>query len=124
MPTKRTTQEAKDYINETIKFWEEEGRESKIVSLANFAEKWRYNKGGPKSKIIGFHKEIKSLQELILRHNKLEPTNFEGPLHKALVDAQVKYEELVKIHGLPKGLVVGKGVTITRLPTKTDNHQK
>jgi hypothetical protein len=77
MPTKRTTTEAKAYISESIELWEKEGTEKQIISLSNWAERWR-TLSEIKSKtaqIETLKKDNKSL-ELIIKRNKKIGVNY------------------------------------------------
>jgi len=66
--TKRTVEEAQNYIEDTIKIWNIEGKTHKIISLAAIAEKWRPKGGGPAAKMNVIKKNINSL-ELMAKRN-------------------------------------------------------
>ena len=97
--TQRTAEEAKVYITESVKHWEEIGESKKIISLANFAEKWRSNTS-LSTKIKAIKKSIKGV-ELILKRN--EKIGLNSPnLVKSLEGLNNEYNKLVKNNDNPK----------------------
>lgn len=73
MPTKRTAEEAKAYIIESIELWEKEGIEKRIISLSNWAELWRSRSeiAATTNKIKMLKISIKDLQRAIARNIKM-----------------------------------------------------
>jgi hypothetical protein len=98
--TQRTVEEAKAYIAESLKQWEEANQSKKIISLAAFAEKWRSVTGSPKAKMKSLQKSIKGL-ELIINRN--ENIDLPSPNLKNSLEALKKiYNELITKYGEPK----------------------
>ncbi len=52
--------------------WKNTGQDKKIISLSNWAEKWRSNTGGPTAKIKSLQKSIKGLELIIKRNKKID----------------------------------------------------
>lgn len=67
MTTKRTVADAKEFIETTIVTWLANQEENKVISLAQFAERWSNTGGGPKSKIKSIRKDIKAYDLMIKR---------------------------------------------------------
>ena len=56
--TQRTVEEASKYILDSIEDWKNSGQDKKIISLSNWAVRWRSNTGGPIAKMRELQKNI------------------------------------------------------------------
>lgn len=98
--TQRTAEEAKAFIAESLKHWEDNGESKKIISLAAFAEKWRSGLGSPVAKMKSLQKSIKALQLILKRNKKIDIPS--GILEDQVEYLQGEYKELVDKYGEPK----------------------
>ncbi len=94
MPTKRSIEEAKTYIEESIKLWEGTNQEKQIISLSNWAEKYRIqNKiAFIEARIKALKKDNKSYELIINRNNKL---GVDYPVIKAQMEQN--FEEIKEL---------------------------
>jgi hypothetical protein len=102
--TQRTVEEAKAYISESIKHWEEANEINKIISLAKWADRWsKKTLGGitPATKIKTLKKNINSLIAVINRYEKIHPGYDSSQLKVSLKTAQDQYDKLIATHGEP-----------------------
>lgn len=68
MATEFTLSDAKKYLNEAIKNWQEAGESQKIVKLAKWAEKWTVSRDrGDKEKMKILHTSINQTNAQIKR---------------------------------------------------------
>ena len=97
MPTERTLDQAKDYIDESIDSWIFKGEEKKVISLASMAEKWRSKTINPKIRMRELQKNINQLNQIILRTQKLNPDADVKSLKYAIDGNEFEYTKLVEI---------------------------
>ncbi|MCX6334763.1 MAG: hypothetical protein NT092_10755 [Bacteroidia bacterium] len=100
--TQRTVEEAKTYITESLKQWEEANESKKIISLAAFAEKWRSKTGIRYAKMREMQKNISALKLIIKRLVKINPKSPIIALESELATQQKTYDAYVAKFGEPK----------------------
>jgi gas vesicle protein len=100
--TQRTVEEASKYIQDSIEDWKKTGQDNKIISLSNWAEKWRSNTGGPVAKMKDVKKSINDLKRIIKRKLKVNPDSNNTALQKELENHEKYYASLVANYGEPK----------------------
>jgi hypothetical protein len=99
--TQRTAEEAKVYIVESLKQWEEANESKKIISLAAFAEKWHSSKGAsPIAKMKSLQLSIKALKLILKRNEKIDLPS--GQLEDQVKYLEDEYKELADKYGEPK----------------------
>lgn len=99
MPTERTVEEAETYIRESIELWKEIGSEKRIISLSNWAEKWRSNTVGHAAKMRGLQKNIRALKLVMERDEKINLNVNNYALQGVLDSNNEEYARLVETHG-------------------------
>ena len=117
--TQKTTEEAIKYIQDSIENWKSAGQDRKIISLSNWAEKWRSNTGSTTAKIRSLQKNIKGIEQIIKRSQK------EG-IQGTVLDDQLKefkdqYNSLVSKYGEPKTKAKKGQTKLTRVEKDTNS---
>ena len=96
----RTVEEAKQYIIETIEMWERYPEDTdKIISVASFTERRRNVGNSPFAKMKELQKNIKQLEIIIKRHDRINPIDVSESLDDALDEAKLQYNKLKEEHG-------------------------
>ena len=72
-PTQRTVEEASKYILESIEDWKNKGQLKKIISLSNWAEKWRSKIGEETANMKQLFRNIRDLKRVIQGNKKIDP---------------------------------------------------
>ena len=99
--TKRTEEEAKKYIIDSLEEWKSNDQGRKIISLSNMIEQWRSNKGKTLKKIRAIKKSIKDIERIIHRHQIINPTTNVKVLEDELLRFKEAYDGMVKKYGEP-----------------------
>jgi len=113
MAAKRTVEEAMKYLDDTIANWNIDDESSKIISLAQFAERWSNKGGGPKAKQKSISKDIKACAFMIKRaKDRYEETDV---LEGVQSDLKMKLDKLVvDTEGTKRDVNTGKITTKTK----------
>jgi hypothetical protein len=114
--TQRTVEEAGKYILDSIEDWKNTGQDKKIISLSNWAEKWRSNTGGYVSRMRDLQKNIRALEQIMKRKKKLNQQTDLSGLEKELKAHQENFKFYVEKFGdlKPKktNKKLDKGITL------------
>ena len=113
MTTQRTDVEARAYIEEAVRQWNIDGDFQKIISLAQFVERWSSKGGGPKAKQKSISKDIKAYALMIKRaKDRDEETD---ALEGMQSDLKMKLDKLVvEIEGTKRNINTGKIIGKTK----------
>ena len=96
-----TLEEAKAYLIESVKEWEDTNQIEKIISLAGFAYNRRnkVNTGSPMAIIKGLKTTINSYNKLIKDKSKVNPKADNTNLQKELETYQKSYNSFIEKYG-------------------------
>ena len=120
--TPRTAEEASKYILESLEEWKNTSRDKKIISLSNWAEKWRPKREtDPFKKMEEINKSIRDITRSIKRNKDIDLPS--PNLEQSLEALKIKYNELVVIHGEPKPKVKKIKTKLPRVELETNSIQ-
>jgi hypothetical protein len=84
-------EEAKQYLIDSVKYWEESDQADKVKSLAKFAFRWNSDNGGPAKVRKAIETNINQLENMINRNKKSK-----FPCEPFEIELKIYQEKLVQ----------------------------